>query len=261
MKELVQNFKKLVNEYNFDDQEKKLDTSMKLVDIILEMLTITEPVDASNVKILASFTKILSSDFCHNILDGDMVGSIYTSKVIPILDYFEDKYKQEDSLELFDTEEEYKSEFSFFPDINEKYSKKNLEKVKEDNKEVVVFKIIDRSNFTNDDSYDPEESEKIFNMLKATNSVLYFIVKNPNNSDILKDNIADIMNSTKVFMNHPYGNNKFISTLIYELCDSIINILNIEGYISDLHRRQILETITQIDSIKWEMCMENKYDT
>lgn len=251
MKELVQNFKKFVNEFNFDNQEKTLETSMNLVDIILEMLTITDPVDASNVKILASFTKILSSDFCHNILDSDMVGSIYTSKVIPILDYFEDKYKSEDSLDLFSVEEdeEYKSEFSFFPDINEKYSKKNLE-VKEDKEETIVFKIFDKNNFTNDGFYDPEESEKIFNILKSTNSLIYFMIKNPN--EFLKQNIVEIMNSSKIFTNHPYGNNKFLSTLIYELCETILNILETNGDLNDFYRNHILDSIQQIDTIRWE---------
>ena len=252
MKELVQNFKKFVNEFKFDSQEKQLEISMKLVDIILEMLTITEPVDASNVKILASFTKILSSDFCHNILDSDMVGSIYASKVVPILDYFEEKYKSE-YLDIFDIGEEqepYESEFSFFPDKNEKYSKENLEKADKKDDDVFIFKILNKQDFMNEDSYDPEESEKIFNVLKSTNSLLYFIMKSPNDS--FKENVLDIMNSTKIFMTHPYGNNKFISTLIYELCDTILNILNAEGCISDYYRNYIIESIKTIDEVQWE---------
>lgn len=95
MKKLIKEFRDTFQNYNF--LEPNVDVLLHLLDTVLAMMEIVDFDDYPNIKRLSSFIKILSSDFCRDMMDTTMVDNIYETQVLPILVEFDHKYYEADS--------------------------------------------------------------------------------------------------------------------------------------------------------------------
>ena len=90
----------------FDFNEKSIDILLELIDIVIELMTKVDYRDnTTGIKKMSSFLKLLSSEYCTENLDIEIIQSIYYMQISPILDYLDKKYNNYDLRNVLDESE------------------------------------------------------------------------------------------------------------------------------------------------------------
>ena len=256
MRKLTLKFREIVQRYDCTNREFNILTS--LLDIILDMLVITDHEDTQvHIRKLSSFVKLLSSDFCQDIIDTDMIDTIYENQILPILLHFDHKYGEFESEEL-DKEVQKKTmyyntdtkslcnteEVTEFEDKSEpKESNKvipqevNDEESEQDESdickllELAVTKFYDPLNtegVVDSRGHPDADTERLFIVLKTTGDNVIKIYesvidkcKSYDKEKALKE-LHEILTSVKITNTHPYPCVANLSASIYNLCKVLI---------------------------------------
>lgn len=231
MKKLTLKFRKIYSDYDYEDHN--LDVLFKLMDIVLEMLKIANQEDVDNIKRLASFVKVLSSDFCLDVMNADIIDEIYANQILPIFVEFDNKYEDkkctvENTPE--DTVRKYKNKFiPAIKNIKDKFVTAIKRKVDQpkyksssysDDEE--FFKYENKNRRKND-----KQDEVLFNILKCTGERLakiYENIRKGSESDLRE--LYEIKSSTEISEVHENESIKKISSAICVISNFLIGVIN-----------------------------------
>lgn len=264
MKKITKKFRKIFESYDYTSQDNKI--LLSLVNLIVEMMTIVDNDDNVYIKKLSSFIKILSSDFCLDVINEKMIIEIYSTQIIGVLSYLDNKYEpQKDQSttddirdflldDLIDTTtntQDYKPDKEMIQNEYIPYDSRfaATESHHIDNGNTYTY------NYINHQLY--EEYEKVFDMLKETNNSLYQIYSNKilngkyNNITSIIDEIKDIHNSVKITVNHPNYSVRSLSTSICGLCNVLIGIVEKGKRPTKLTKISVKSSFEFIDKMKF----------
>lgn len=252
-------FRENFNKYERENPD--INILLVLLDAILEMMTITDHDDTEKINKLASFTKLLSSTklVSTNLtgtiddlyMDADMIDAIYACCVMPILDYFDNKYKDKPSNitspKEFVEEVKKNEKLNNIHDRNEFKDHLNIDKEikdKKPNKELVFDNTLNLPDLPSynirDDTNQDEESDILsqdgidykilFNIIKETGDTLKSLynesIKNNtyhNFRTTIIMELRSIYNSVYLSTNHPNVSIKILSIYLCELCALLLH--------------------------------------
>lgn len=236
MEKLVSRFKKIFHNYDYENYN--IDVITELLDIILEMMKIVDVDDVDDMKRLSSFVKVLSSDFCRDVINPDVIDDIYTEQIIPIFIKLINKYPEK-KCELRNLPEHIVAKF--------------IEKTKATAKKVVnavkkSFRYNDNisEDFNDDEKYFTEDQdETLFGMLKRTGDQLpeiydNIIKKKGDDNDILRE-LRDIQVSASVSSVHYNPQINLLSMCMKKLSDFFIDSIINKDYKSIQENKEGLE--------------------
>ena len=231
MKTLTENFRKYFENFDFNDQN--YNTLHALVDIILEMLSITD-YEGEKIKKLSSFVRLMSSDFCEDIMDLDTVRYIYESSVLPILDYFDNKY--DDTKSMGETMHQMAKKMmqdegitDLSPENISRYFNTEINKLCEG----ISNDIDSHLDLNGNDTNDPQ----IMDLLDATQkelSIIYhdYIIENKHHDrKAVIAHLRDVYASTSLTSQHIDQSIRSVSTAICGICNTLITIIETGGVI------------------------------
>jgi hypothetical protein len=91
MREIINKFKGIFD--NYDYQNHNITKLVLAVELLSQIMSLVDTNDQEYIKKISSFLSLVSSDIDKEILDIGMVEYIYATKIYPILDFLEYKYK------------------------------------------------------------------------------------------------------------------------------------------------------------------------
>jgi hypothetical protein len=91
MEKLISKFKGIFD--NYDYYNHNIGKLILSVELLAHMMSLVDTNDQEYIKKISSFLSLVSSDIDKEILDIGMVEYIYATKIYPIMDYMERKYK------------------------------------------------------------------------------------------------------------------------------------------------------------------------
>lgn len=92
MKKLIEKFMKVFSDYNYNEVASNSDILFELINIILEMVSVTNGEEKEIIKTLSLFVK----DLFNCDLAGEEVDKMYENNILPILVELDNKYKDID---------------------------------------------------------------------------------------------------------------------------------------------------------------------
>lgn len=231
MKELTKRFRDLFKEFDYESNQ--ISILLSMINLIIDMMHIVDnDEDRDKIVKLSSFLKILSTDFCKDVLDETMVELIYQHEVVPVLEHFEDYYSEKSASELVVS------------------SEKMIEDAKQRKDNPEIRDYIDKSTArqANIVKIDDGDEYKLFKLLTNTSYKLKLLYEQQDMNKH-RDELLSILNSSKITMLH---SNKLISTLsslIWNISSSFLS-----GYIDHIDRLIIdsyFECIQKIQNLKY----------
>lgn len=235
MKELTLKFRTIFHRYDYENCN--LDILMELLDVVLEMAKIVDLDDSDNIKRLASFIKVLSSDFCKDIITSNMIDEIYVEQVIPIFVEFDNKYDTK-KCEVEDLPEH--RAISFVQKAKEA-AKKVIKKVfhKNDNVEnnnsvddALIYYTAD--NYESPDNINIDQDKTLFGMLKRTGDKMVNlynnIIQNKGDDNQILRELRDIQVSASVSSVHCNQQINLLSMALDKVSNFLIDALSRKDY-------------------------------
>ena len=130
MEKIIKKFKEVFDNYDYANHN--ITKLVSAVELLMQMMSLVDAKDQEYIKKISSFLNLVSSDIDSELLDIGMVEYIYVTKVVPILEYFEYKYKDatvRSSLEII--KELLLDQYTFEAGINRKEDKRMFGKLKD----------------------------------------------------------------------------------------------------------------------------------
>ena len=243
MKELTLKFRRVYHSYDYD--KCNIDILMELLDIVLEMMKIVNNDDSDNIKKLASFIKVLSSDFCRDVINANVIDDIYTEQILAIFVEFDNKY-EEKKCEVEDLPEQRVMTFTekiknkvkhiFHRDETPSNNSAKQNKVK---REPFIYytseSFEDDKDILLDEESDSEYNDKkLFSILKRTGDQtarLYnSIIKGQGDDDKILRELRDIQTSASVASIHYNKQISLLSMAVCKISDFLIEALSKKDY-------------------------------
>lgn len=209
MKKLIKEFRDTFQNYNF--LEPNVDVLLHLLDTVLAMMEIVEFDDYPNIKRLSSFIKILSSDFCRDMMDTTMIDNIYETQVLPILVEFDHKYYEADSYDRIS--EQMKEEAKDKGEYKGKFTG-------------ITIEDLPAPKYTRSKNND---TQSCFDALKNTSKKLYDIFIGVVNNSLNKSEdkvlreLKQIDESAKISRCHSNENIKTVASAICTISEFLLN--------------------------------------
>ena len=266
MKELVQKFKEIIAEYDYQSQDSHV--LLNLINILLSMMTITDYGDHHKIKKIASFLKILSSDFCQELLDEEVIEDIFDNSVVPILHSFEEKYSSPDTSNKKD-DKYFNTEIgklcSDIRNNNDDKQSKSQNKISFTDIDIDFTKLYPSQLKCNEENLEPDNKnkddpngQKLLDMLKKTSNELFNIYQKILNRSIDDTNIVifsirQIKSAVNVTLNHQMNSIKICSRLIDELCDYLIIFAQCDIYPGEISNFIIFEIFHTIERMEYDV--------
>lgn len=207
----------------FDFSDKSIDILLELIDIVIDLMIKVDYQDnTGGVKKISSFLKLLSSDYCQENLDIEIIQSIYYMQISPILDYLDKKYNNYNPKNLLDGDFESDDSSSCIIKLD----------IRESNGNYYITDEIDahnlKSKLLSPKYINSVDNKTIFDIFKSVSKQLlyrYYVSTNYD-STLAKDNLNILKVSTTAMR---YKRNKSVrdialavnnqSKLIYGLID------------------------------------------
>lgn len=264
MKTLTQNFRKYFENFDFNNQN--YNTLHALLDIILEMMSITE-YEGKQIKVLSSFVRMLSSDFCQDVIDLEFLKNIFEVRIIPILEYFDNKYANTKSLEESMTQVAEKMMDEEGISINKedasRYFNTEIGKLCEDisndiTTDLKINELYPNSLAANNgnDTNDPSQNKVVMELLSATQQEVYLIYNDYiiENKHYDKRNVLahlhEVYQSTAITSQHENQQIRSISMALCGICNTLITIIETGGVPIEVMKQSIEMSFKFIDNVK-----------
>lgn len=253
MKELILRFKESFKKYDFESNN-NITVLLDMINCILEMMNICDSDDHPKIKKLTSFLKLLSTDFCRDILDIGTIMDIYCLNVEGILEYLEEKYYvPEENGDGTKTVTQFNTEIGeLCNDIVEDMQPKEEEQHNFfDNYKCQTFAPEPDVEVQQNNKGDPTDKDDLtlFNLIKETSKELR---KNYINNKINIDDLRSIESWVNISLQHSLPSIRAVSTTLKSIVEILIKHLDLKMEVSKLNNKRIIHDFDFITIVEFD---------